>query len=110
MTSFFFCPLLGGTPPGPPTNVALEIIDSTSVRLTWEPPTTDGDTVTAYVVTYTDSTVITVKVNADETNVTITDLESDRTYTFTIAAENVNGLSSEVTRSRPPTTEGESQS
>ena len=69
---------------------------ATSVRVTWSHPT-EGATVTGYIVHYTrdDGRVGTESVGSSTTSTEITGLTSDSTYTISVEATAVDGLSGE---------------
>ena len=84
---------------GNPTLISLDQISSTTVRVTWSPPS-GGATVTGYVVHYRTATSIKIK-HAANTSIFIllTGLTSGTTYTISVEAtsQHLSGESEEMT-------------
>lgn len=78
------------TPDAP--SVSLEGVNSLAV--TWLPPESNGAVVTGYEVTWRDGHISqSRRVAADTTSTTFTGLEGDRSYTTTVAAIGIGGIS-----------------
>jgi hypothetical protein len=93
--------------PGPSTNVTLLTINSSSLLLSWLPPSAPNGIITGYTITYTLQTLYaqylqqsfnTINVTAFESNLTLTDLHAFAGYDVTVRAETRVGLGEAVVR------------
>ncbi len=80
-----------------PTNVVAKAVSSTSVEISWDPPTqTYGQTIQNYVIKQEIVTNVYDKIastSGSNTKYTISDLNTDETYAFVVAADYVLGSS-----------------
>ena len=88
------------TEAGDPTLTELVQTSATSVSVTWSPPPpppSSSSSVTGYIVHYTrdDGSAKTKDVGSSTTSTVITGLTNDRTYTISVEATAVDGLSGE---------------
>lgn len=83
--------------PGPPQNVRVEIIDSHSVKVLWDPPVKNPHTVELYRVFWrrvdAPERVPTEKSDTAETQIKISNLKEDATYECVVKAGNHRGTS-----------------
>ena len=78
--------------PGPPLNVtAVAIITSGGVRVSWDPPVSNGGSPLVEYVVSTSPGATTVVVPAPTADAVLTALTNGVTYTFTVRAKNVHG-------------------
>lgn len=84
--------------PNPVTNIAAEIVDNTSMKISWKAP---SDNVAGYDIAITenvipsfplDETQIASVSNADTTDITFNNLIEGNTYGFLVMSKNSNGL------------------
>ncbi|XP_038612466.1 myosin-binding protein C, slow-type isoform X4 [Tachyglossus aculeatus] len=90
--------------PGPPQVVKIEDVWGENVALTWTPPKDDGNAaITGYTIQKADKKSMewfTVIEHYHRTNATITELVIGNEYYFRVFAENMCGLSEEVTMTK----------
>jgi hypothetical protein len=88
--------------PGPPTSVTAHAGDQLA-EVTWTAPTPDDPTITGYVITAAPADTLPVTVDPTARTATVTGLTNGTVYTFTVAANNLDGTSPPRTPSSPIT-------
>jgi hypothetical protein len=88
--------------PGPPTSVTAHAGDQLA-EVTWTAPTPDDPTITGYTITSSPADTPPVTVDPTARTATVTGLTNGTVYTFTVAANNLDGTSPPRTPSSPIT-------
>jgi len=87
--------LLFPVPSGPPRNVKIDSVTSTSFTLTWDPPLEPNGIILGYRVEWyecDESNKKNIHCNIDERKETIKDLHPSRCYRMLVACESSGGL------------------
>lgn len=89
-----FSPFLHAAPTGAPQNPATDLITSTTVEFSWEPPLPDtqNGVIDSYTVTVFEDTtnlVLQTHQNVTSTSITLTGLHPAYSYTLSVAAYTV---------------------